>query len=68
MNDLFGSAIQLGLASPIIILIVLLLIGILEFLIKTIKLRRLNDQINFMVEEILLALIDLNGSVQPEKK
>jgi hypothetical protein len=32
------------------------------------KLRRLNDKIILMLEDLLLALIDLNSAVLPEKK
>ena len=68
MNDFIGSAKQFGLHSTVIILIVLLPIGTLAIINMTKKLRRLNERIILKVEELLLALIDLNNTVLPDKK
>ncbi len=68
MNDFIGSAIEFGLHSTVIILIVLLPIGTLAIINMTKKLSRLNERIILKVEELLLALIDLNNTVLPDKK
>ena len=68
MNDFIGSAKQFGLHSTVIILIVLLPIGTLAIINMTKKLRRLNERIILKVEELLLALIDLNNTVLPDQK
>ena len=68
MNDFCASAIRLGLPLMLMVLIVLLPIGTLAIINMTKKLRRLNEQIILMVEELLLALIELNSTVLPDKK
>ena len=68
MNDFCASAIRVGLPLMLMVLIVLLPIGTLAIINMTKKLRRLNEQIILMVEELLLALIELNSTVLPDKK
>ncbi len=52
MYDFIQSAIQFGLHSTVIILIVVLPIGILAILKMIQKMRRLNDQIIRMLAEL----------------
>ena len=68
MNDFFASAIRVGLPLMVMILISIVPVGALAIIKMIKKLRRLNNKIILMVEDLLLALIDLNGSVLPEKK
>ena len=68
MNDFFASAIRVGLPLMVMILIFIIPIGTLAIIKMIKKLRRLNNKIILMVEDLLLALIDLNGSVLTEKK
>ena len=68
MTGFIETAIQFGLAPTIMILTVLFPIGTLATIKMIKKLRRLNEQIIFMVAVLLLALIDLNNTVLPDKK
>ena len=68
MTGFIETVIQFGLAPTIMSLTVLLPIGTLAIIKMIKKLRRLNEQIILMVEELLLALIDLNSPVIPDKK
>ena len=68
MTGFIETVIQFGLAPTIMSLTVLLPIWTLAIIKMIKKLRRLNEQIIFMVAVLLLALIDLNSTVLPDKK